>query len=145
MSRKTGIDMFSRRAFLRSAATFGAAAVAGPALAQTALDDVLNAPRRGNWDDQFDAQASRASAAVQSNNPILGSGSVPNIQQAISDYQQIVSNGGWPQVNSSQKLQIGVVDSGVQALRQRLIISGDLPRAAGISDSFDSYVDGAVK
>ncbi|MCD1264242.1 L,D-transpeptidase family protein [Shinella sp. AETb1-6] len=145
MSRKTETDVFSRRAFLRSAATFGAAAVAGPALAQTALDDVLNAPRRGNWDDQFDAQASRASAAVQSNNPILGSGSVPNIQQAISDYQQIVSNGGWPQVNSSQKLQIGVVDSGVQALRQRLIISGDLPRAAGISDSFDSYVDGAVK
>jgi murein L,D-transpeptidase YcbB/YkuD len=145
MSRKTETDVFSRRAFLRSAATFGAAAVAGPALAQTALDDVLNAPRRGNWDDQFDAQASRASASVQSNNPILGSGSVPNIQQAISDYQQIVSNGGWPQVNSSQKLQIGVVDSGVQSLRQRLIISGDLPRAAGISDSFDSYVDGAVK
>jgi murein L,D-transpeptidase YcbB/YkuD len=145
MSRKTETDVFSRRAFLRSAATFGAAAVAGPALAQTALDDVLNAPRRGNWDDQFDAQASRASASVQSNNPILGSGSVPNIQQAISDYQQIVSNGGWPQVNSAQKLQIGVVDSGVQSLRQRLIISGDLPRAAGISDSFDSYVDGAVK
>jgi len=145
MSRKTGFDVFSRRAFLRSAATFGAAAVAGQALAQTALDDVLNAPRRGNWDDQFDAQASRASAAVQSNNPILGSGAVPNIQQAISDYQQIVSAGGWPQVNSAQKLQIGVVDPSVQALRQRLIISGDLPRAAGISDSFDSYVDGAVK
>lgn len=145
MSRKTETDMFSRRAFLRTAATFGAAAVAGPALAQTALDDVLNAPRRGNWDDQFDAQASRASAGVQSNNPILGQGSIPNIQQAISDYQQIVSNGGWPQVGSSQKLQIGVVDPSVQALRQRLIVSGDLSRSAGVSDSFDSYVDGAVK
>lgn len=145
MSRKTETDVFSRRAFLRTAATFGAAAVAGPALAQTALDDVLNAPRRGNWDDQFDAQASRASAGVQSNNPILGQGSIPNIQQAISDYQQIVSNGGWPQVGSSQKLQIGVVDSSVQALRQRLIVSGDLSRSAGVSDSFDSYVDGAVK
>lgn len=145
MSRKTGFDVLSRRAFLRSAATFGAAAVAGPALAQTAMDDVLNAPRRGNWDDQFDAQASRASAAVQSNNPILGSSAVPNIQQAISDYQQIASNGGWPEVASGQKLQIGVVDPSVQALRQRLIISGDLPRAAGVSNSFDSYVDGAVK
>ena len=59
MSRKTGFDVFSRRAFLRSAATLGAAAVAGPTLAQTAMDDVLNAPRRGNWDDQFDAEASR--------------------------------------------------------------------------------------
>ncbi|WP_421591179.1 L,D-transpeptidase family protein [Shinella sp. M27] len=145
MSRKTGIDVFSRRAFLRSAATFGAAAVAGPVLAQTALDDVLNAPRRGNWDDQFDAQASRSSAGVQSNNPILGSGAIPNIQQAISDYQQIVSSGGWPQVSSSVKLELGVVDPAVQALRQRLIISGDLSRSAGVSNSFDSYVDGAVK
>ncbi|MCJ8053583.1 L,D-transpeptidase family protein [Shinella curvata] len=145
MSRKTGIDVFSRRAFLRSAATFGAAAVAGPSLAQTALDDVLNAPRRGNWDDQFDAQASRSTAGVQSNNPVLGPGSIPNIQQAISDYQQIVSAGGWPQVGASQKLQIGVVDPAVQTLRQRLTISGDLPRAAGMSNSFDSYVDGAVK
>ncbi len=145
MSRKTGIDVFSRRAFLRSAATFGAAAVAGQAFAQSALDDILNAPRRGNWDDQFDAKVSRAAAAVTSNNPTLGAGAVPNIQQAISDYQQIVSAGGWPQVGSQQKLRIGVVDPGVQALRQRLMISGDLARSAGISDSFDSYVDGAVK
>ena len=145
MSRKTGFDVFSRRAFLRSAATLGAAAVAGPTLAQTAMDDVLNAPRRGNWDDQFDAKASRSADAVTSNNPILGSGAVPNIQQAISDYQQIVSAGGWPNVSSSQKLQLGVVDPGVQSLRQRLMISGDLPREAGISNAFDSYVDGAVK
>ena len=64
MSRKTGFDVFSRRAFLRSAATLSAVAVAGPTLAQTAMDDVLNAPRRGNWDDQFDAKASRSADAV---------------------------------------------------------------------------------
>ncbi|WP_411196895.1 L,D-transpeptidase family protein, partial [Rhizobium sp.] len=33
----------------------------------------------------------------------------------------------------------------VQALRQRLAITGDLPREAGMSSAFDSYVDGAVK
>jgi len=33
----------------------------------------------------------------------------------------------------------------VQQLRQRLMISGDLSRQAGISSAFDSYVDGAVK
>ncbi|GMB81575.1 murein L,D-transpeptidase [Shinella zoogloeoides] len=145
MSRKTGFDVFSRRAFLRSAATFGAAALAAPAFAQSAMDDVLDASRRGNWDDQFDAKASRSADAVASNNPILGPGAVPNIQQAIADYQQIVSAGGWPEVSSSQKLQLGVVDPGVQTLRQRLMISGDLPREAGISNAFDSYVDGAVK
>ncbi|MFT4158439.1 L,D-transpeptidase family protein [Shinella zoogloeoides] len=145
MSRKTGFDVFSRRAFLRSAATFGAAALAAPAFAQSAMDDVLDASRRGNWDDQFDAKASRSADAVASNNPILGPGAVPNIQQAIADYQQIVSAGGWPEVSSAQKLQIGVVDPSVQTLRQRLMISGDLSREAGISNAFDSYVDGAVK
>ena len=55
------------------------------------------------------------------------------------------SAGGWPQVNSSVRLEMGVSDPSVQALRQRLIISGDLPQSAGISNSFDSYVDGAVK
>ncbi|WP_234188471.1 murein L,D-transpeptidase [Shinella sp. NM-101] len=145
MSRKPGFDVFSRRAFLRSAATLGAAAVAGPTFAQSAMDDILDSSRRGNWDDQFDAKASRSADAVASNNPILGPGAVPNIQQAIADYQQIVSAGGWSDVASAQKLQLGVVDPGVQTLRQRLMISGDLPREAGISNSFDSYVDGAVK
>ena len=145
MSRKTGIDVFSRRAFLRSAATFGAAAVAGPTLAQTALDDILNTPRRGNWDDQFDAEASRTAVTVVSNNPIFGSGSSGYLQQAIVNYQSIVSSGGWPTVNTQQKLEMGVADPAVQQLRQRLIISGDLPPSAGTNGAFDSYVDGAVK
>ena len=145
MSRKTGIDVFSRRAFLRSAASLSAVAVAGPALAQTALDDILNAPRRGNWDDQFDAKASRTATAVVSNNPIFGSGSSGYLQQAIVDYQNIVSSGGWPSVNTQQKLEMGVSDPAVQQLRQRLIVSGDLPRSAGVSSAFDSYVDGGVK
>ncbi|MCV3738198.1 L,D-transpeptidase family protein [Rhizobium sp. TRM96647] len=145
MSRKIGIDVFSRRAFLRSAATVGAAAVAGSAAAQTAIDDILNATGRGNWDDQFDAKASRTATAVVSNNPIFGPGSAGHIQQAIFDYQNIVSSGGWPMVNASQRLELGVSDGSVQQLRQRLIVSGDLPRSAGISNAYDSYVDGAVK
>lgn len=146
MSDKTGMDVFSRRAVLRSALSAGAAALAVPAFAQSAMDDVINAPRRGNWDDQFDAKVSRATVNVTSNNPILGPSSAQNVQLAMSQYQMIVSNGGWPQVPETAKpLQLGAVDSSVQALRQRLMISGDLPRDAGMSNSFDSYVDGAVK
>jgi len=146
MSDKTAMDVFSRRAVLRSALSAGAAALAVPAFAQSAMDDVINAPRRGNWDDQFDAKVSRATVNVTSNNPILGPGSAQNVQLAMSQYQMIVSNGGWPQVPETAKpLQLGAVDSSVQALRQRLMISGDLPRDAGMSNSFDSYVDGAVK
>ncbi len=147
MSKKTGSETLSRRTLLRSAVSAGAAALAAPALAQSALDELINAPRRGAWDDQFDAKAaSRTAVNVVSNNPVLGPSGPANIQQAIFDYQQIVSNGGWPEVNAGgQPLRIGVVDPSIQALRQRLMITGDLPREAGMSSAFDSYVDGAVK
>jgi murein L,D-transpeptidase YcbB/YkuD len=148
MSKKNGIEALSRRAFLASAATFGVSALAAPALAQTAVDALINAPQRGDWDDQFDAKAaSRTANAIVSNTPILGPQSVSSMQQAIAQYQQIASAGGWPTVNppADQRLQIGVNDQSVQALRQRLFATGDLPQEAGMSSSFDSYVDGAVK
>ncbi len=147
MSKKTGTEALSRRAFLASAAAVGASSLAAPALAQSAIDSLINAPERGDWDDQFDAKAaSRTATAVVSNTPILGPQSVPSIQQAIAQYQQIASAGGWPQVNpGQQRLQLGVTDQSVQALRQRLFVTGDLPQEAGMSSSFDSYVDGAVK
>ena len=146
MSKKNGIDAFSRRAFLRSAATFGAAAVAGAASAQDALNEIINSPRRGSWDDQFDAKgASRTATTVVSNTPVFGPETIAHVQQAIFDYQNIVSQGGWPSVQTSVKLELGVTDPSVQQLRQRLMVSGDLPRSAGVSSSFDSYVEGAVK
>ena len=135
----------SRRAFLRSAAALTGVALASSALAQDALNDIINAPRRGNWDDQFDAKASRTVAAVSTNNPIFGTDAIPNIQTAILSYQTIVANGGWPTINTSEKLKIGATSPAVQTLRKRLMITGDLPQSAGISSSYDSYVDGAVK
>ncbi len=145
MSKKNGIDAFSRRSFLRSAAAVGAAAWAGGASAQDALLEIINAPRRGTWDDQFDAKASRSTAAVSSNTPIFSMETIANTEQAIADYQRIVSAGGWPMVNTGLKLEMGVSDPSVQALRQRLMITGDLEKSAGMSNAFDSYVDGAVK
>jgi murein L,D-transpeptidase YcbB/YkuD len=145
MSKKSGIVDLSRRSLLRGAGAVSVAAIAGQALAQTAIDELINAPRRGNWDDQFDAQASRTVTAVASNTPMISGNSATNMQQAIAQYQSIVSNGGWPAVNPQVKLRLGVTDPSVQALRQRLMISGDLAQEAGMSNSFDSYVDGAVK
>lgn len=99
----------------------------------------MGSSRRGNWDDQFDANSSRSAVGVVSNNPVLGREAPVYMQQAIMQYQQIVHNGGWPDVPvTQQRLQIGVSDPSVQALRQRLMVSGDLPREAGISSAFDS-------
>ncbi|MBT9368384.1 L,D-transpeptidase family protein [Rhizobium sp. CSW-27] len=147
MSKKSESELLSRRTVLRSAASLGAVALAAPALAQDALQEIISAPQRGTWDDQFDANAaSRTAVDVVSNNPVLGPASPMYIQQAISTYQTIVANGGWPEVMPAQAgMRIGTVDPVVQQLRQRLMIAGDLPRSAGMSNSFDSYVDGAVK
>ena len=146
MSKKIGSENLSRRMLLRSAASVGAVVLATPALAQTAIESLIAAPRRGAWDDQFDASAaSRTIASVATHNPVLGPHAPANIQQAIMNYQMIVSNGGWPHVQPAQTLRLGVVDPAVQQLRQRLTISGDLPQGMGMSSSFDSYVDGAVK
>ncbi|MQY48406.1 murein L,D-transpeptidase, partial [Rhizobiales bacterium RZME27] len=81
MSKKIGSELISRRTMLRTAVSAGAAALAAPALAQSAIDDLINAPRRGGWDDQFDARSS-SSASVSTNNPVLGPSGPGNIQTA---------------------------------------------------------------
>lgn len=139
-----------RRSFLRGAATAGLAAAASAiapaafAQQQQALNDILSAPRRGNWDDQFDARAT-GGQKVATNQPVISQQTVGNLQSAIAQYGDIAARGGWPQVPGSAKLQLGVNDPSVQALRQRLIVSGDLPREAGVSSAYDTYVDAAVK
>ncbi|MBC2884886.1 L,D-transpeptidase family protein [Ochrobactrum sp. CM-21-5] len=137
-----------RRRFLRGAATAGlsmaASTMVPSAFAQQALTDVLAAPRRGNWDDQFDARAT-GGQKVATNQPVLSMQTVDNLQAAIAQYTDIAGRGGWPTVPGNAKLKLGVTDPSVQALRKRLMISGDLPQSAGLSSSFDTYVDAAVK
>lgn len=144
MLKKMGSQL-SRRSFMRTTALAGLAAFAAPAFADDALQSVIDDPQRGDWDDQFDSKAMSSANSVASNNPIFGPEAVPNIQQAILVYQQIVANGGWPQVKPTEKLQLGVSDPVVMDLRKRLMVSGDLPQAAGLSNAYDSYVEAAVK
>jgi murein L,D-transpeptidase YcbB/YkuD len=134
----------SRRQFLSGAATLALTAIASAASAQDVIEDILKSDRRGNWNDEFDARASKG-GKVQSNLPILSPETVTYVEAAVVQYQGIVAQGGWPMVPASKKLQMGVVDPDVEVLRKRLMISGDLSTSAGISKSFDTYVDTAVK
>jgi len=134
----------SRRVFLSGAAMFAAVAVAGRASAQDVIGDILKSERRGNWDDEFDARSSQGDE-VASNLPIFSPETVLYVEQAINQYSGIVAQGGWPVVPATKKLQLGVVDPDVVPLRKRLMVSGDLSTSAGISESFDTYVDAAVK
>ena len=134
----------SRRMFLGGAGAAAAAAFSGSAQAQNFLEAVINAPRRGAWQDQFDAQVS-AGGEVSSTLPVLSPQTVGFVERAIADYSTIVASGGWPTVPATKKLQIGVIDPDVEILRRRLMISGDLSTRAGLSPAFDTYVDAALK
>jgi murein L,D-transpeptidase YcbB/YkuD len=134
----------SRRRLLASAGALAATALSGSAMAQDVIGDLLNAPRRGTWDDEFDARASEGDK-VQSTLPIFSPQTVVYLEQAIAQYQGIVSQGGWPTVPVINKLKLGMSDPAVTELRKRLMIAGDLSKSAGISDAFDTYVDAAVK
>ena len=134
----------SRRFFLSGAGALAVAAFSGPVSAQDVISEILQSERRGNWDDTFDARASQGDK-VASNLPIFSPQTVFYIEQAVAQYSGIVAQGGWPMVPATKKLQLGVIDPDVVALRKRLMVSGDLSTSAGISESFDTYVDAAVK
>ncbi|EJM98685.1 L,D-transpeptidase family protein [Phyllobacterium sp. YR531] len=143
--KKFGSSALDRRAFLTGVATAGMAAFASSAFAQQSdIGDILSAPKRGNWDDQFDARSTNR-GKVASFQPIASTETVSFIENAINTYSQIVGNGGWPSVPGNVKMQLGVVDPAVSVMRKRLIIAGDLSQSAGVSNSFDTYVDAAVK
>ncbi|KJS10097.1 MAG: amidase [Hoeflea sp. BRH_c9] len=146
MTKPAGLDKVSRRRFIGRAACLAAAAfAAGPAFAQSAIEDIIKSPRRGSWDDQFDAQSSRSVAQTATRHPIASADTIAFVERAIFAHQDLIARGGWPMVPATKKLRMGVSDPDVRMLRQRLIASGDLDPSAGLSNEFDSYVDGAVK
>ena len=138
-----------RRDFLGKAGTvFGAAALstvyAGAGRAETVIDRLLQNPKQGNWNDQFDAQ--KGDAALNSTNlPIFSERTPFLIEQAIGEYRNIVASGGWPVVPANEKLKLGSVSTVIPVLRKRLIISGDLSPKAGSSDIYDTWVNAAIK
>ncbi|MEL6436266.1 MAG: L,D-transpeptidase family protein, partial [Pseudomonadota bacterium] len=141
----TGFGKSTRRHFLLGTAGVGAGLVgAGQAAAQNTVLDILRSPQRGAWDDQFDAQGGRKQS-VNNRLPILSPPTASYVEGAMVQYRNIIANGGWPRVNARQALKVGVRDQSVSELRRRLIISGDLPRRAGDSPTFDTFLDAGLK
>ena len=77
--------------------------------------------------------------------PVLSPATVAATEAAIQLYQSIVARGGWNTVPSGADLKVGVKSKAVQALRERLVASGDLDSVAGMGPTFDSFVEAAVK
>ncbi len=133
----------SRRLFLSGVTALAASMVTRGAQAQDVISDILRASA-GDWVDTFDARATEGGKVI-SNVPIFSPQTISYTEMAIGQYRNLVAQGGWPMVPATKKLQLGVVDPDVAVLRRRLMVSGDLPQGAGISNAFDSYVDAALK
>ena len=146
------------------AGILAAAGGAAPALAQSGLKSLLgievaqagradpSAPviGRSEWDQPFDASGAPSSYLDQAQSsdgraPLLSSETVPAMIAAIGQYELIVSQGGWPEIAGGAPLKVGMRDPRVQALRARLIASGDLQQSLGTANVFDSYVENAVR
>ena len=84
-------------------------------------------------------------AVAREATPILSPATVDATQAAIQKYQDIVAHGGWNAVPGGPELRVGSKSRAVQALRERLVASGDLDPVAGAGPVFDSFVEAAVK
>lgn len=128
---------------LLAAAALATGLASAPAMAKDPLSEVLQYGGT-EWSDGFDA-ASVGAADVRTSTPTMSPQIVGALQQAIQTYSDIVARGGWPMVPADKTLRIGMSDPAVAVLRRRLAIAGDMPPAPGNQNSFDSYVDAAVK
>jgi murein L,D-transpeptidase YcbB/YkuD len=77
--------------------------------------------------------------------PMLSAEALAATEQMIEYYRNIAARGGWQPVQGVQGLRVGSKSPAVVALRQRLIITGDLDQAAGESPIYDSYVEAGVR
>ena len=100
------------------------------ALADDPIAQVLRgAGKSTEWSDGFDSAGSGV-ADVRTTVPILSADIVNAATQAIALYSDIVARGGWPVVPTQKRLKIGMRGPAIVALRQRLMITGDLSQAA---------------
>src|ERR1043165_613491 len=134
----------SRRAVLAGLAASAAATRAFTQQAEDPLQQLIEQNQRGDLGQGFDS-ASRTIHMPKASLPTLSPANVPTTEAAIARYEQIVAEGGWPQVPQAERLRTGVRNPAVPALRQRLKLAGDLDPGAVENDIYDSYVEAAVK
>ena len=129
----------SRRDFSRGFGLVGLAFASG-ARAAPADGSFGN---QAEWEQKYTAD-SRLSVP-RTTTPVLSQQTYAATERAIQTYRDIAAQGGWSGVPASQSLKLGSKGQAVVALRQRLIATGDLDQSAGLSATFDSYVQAGVQ
>ncbi len=141
----------SRRALLCGLASLIAvptAAFAEQSTNESPLEALTRSQAVREWQQKYDVGDTSRFERIKSDLPLLSPDTVAAMETAMPQLQEIVTRGGWPQVVSKSKMKIGSRSDAIQTLRQRLVVSGDLPAEqlrTGYRDTFDSYVDAAVR
>jgi hypothetical protein len=76
------------------------------------------------WRQSYDAVQSR-SRIVRSSTPMVSPAAAAATEQALARYRDLAAQGGWQQIGP-ERLRLGSRGQAVVALRNRLIIAGDL-------------------
>ncbi len=97
------------------------------------------------WSHGFDPTSDRFSFTFDTRQPIISEQTADSIDRAIQDYRSIAMRGGWGRVPADHSLSLGSTHPNVRALRERLMATGDLSRQAGLSETYDTYVEAAVR
>ncbi len=133
------VSRLSRRTFFGATACAAFAVALGsiPSKAQQQNSD------QAEWPQSY--EASPEMAVGREATPILSPATVDATEAAIQKYQDLVAKGGWNVVPGGPELRVGSKSRAVQALRERLVVSGDLDPVAGTGPMFNSFVEAAVK
>jgi murein L,D-transpeptidase YcbB/YkuD len=78
--------------------------------------------------------------------PFVSEAAIMGLQQAIQRYQQIVAAGGWPSIPDRVTLRQGDTSAEIAAIRQRLVLEGDLPPGSDRNPKFDQeFLEGLAR
>jgi murein L,D-transpeptidase YcbB/YkuD len=69
------------------------------------------------------------------------------LRDALAEYRELASTGGWPSIADGETLRPGASDSRTAAIAERLAITGDIADAApyASSDVYDSVLEAGVR
>lgn len=137
-SRMSRLHLLSRRHFLRGISAFALVAPSF-AFAQTKTGTGSD---QAEWGQSYDEATSLRIGRPTI--PLLSVETIAATEAAIARFAALVGSGGWPQMPNIP-LRLGMKDDAVVALRKRLMASGDLDGASGLSTVFDSFVEAGVQ
>jgi L,D-transpeptidase YcbB len=97
---------------------------------------------QAEWPQSY--EASPEMAVGRETTPVLSPATVDATQAAVQKYQDLVAKGGWAAVPAGPELAVGSKGRAVEALRERLVATGDLDPVAGSGPVYDSFVEAGV-